>query len=255
MLATQLMRLVAALALDSGAYEKGLGDAEARFSGFAETLRAGLAAVKGLVTAGAVEVNRDSASMVEDAGRGLMAVTSMAGAALEGVNSASAALARFEAAVDGRMARLSASSVNWGMDMIQGFIDGMALREKALRAAVSGVAALIRSYLHFSKPDTGPLKDFDTYAPDMMALFSSGIRDNAHLVESQVEASFDIAPRILEGGVSAAAREVVVPRLSGNERPVNIVFELDGVQQWVYRLNKLEERRVGVKLSAGGGAY
>ena len=37
-----------------------------------------------------------------------------------------------------------------------------------------------------------------------------------------------------------------------NERPINIVFELEGAQKWVYRLNKAEEQRVGLKLSKGG---
>lgn len=44
-------------------------------------------------------------------------------------------------------------------------------------------------------------------------------------------------------------QEIAVPRQ--DNRPVNIVFELDGAQKWVYRLNKLEEQRVGLKLSKG----
>ena len=37
-------------------------------------------------------------------------------------------------------------------------------------------------------------------------------------------------------------------------RPVNIVFELDGAQQWIYRMNRAEDQRVGVRLTEGGGA-
>jgi len=33
------------------------------------------------------------------------------------------------------------------------------------------------------------------------------------------------------------------------DRPINIVFELDGAQKWIYRLNKAEEQRVGLKLA------
>lgn len=45
------------------------------------------------------------------------------------------------------------------------------------------------------------------------------------------------------------------PRTPINERPINIVFELDGAQRWIYRLNKAEEQRVGLKLSTGGSSY
>lgn len=34
----------------------------------------------------------------------------------------------------------------------------------------------------FSEPSRGPLSNFHTFAPDMMALFAKGIRDNLGLV-------------------------------------------------------------------------
>lgn len=177
------------------------------------------------------------------------------------------ALADAEAGLDGFTARvreglrtaeqLSASVVGdapgWGRDMIQGFTDGMLQRAPALRAAVAGIAQTVRSYLHFSEPDEGPLSDFHTYAPDMMALFAEGIRDNAHLVTDQIGRSFDIAPSIAQAA-APASREFTVPRNGGsaNDRPINVIFELEGAQQWIYRLNKAEEQRVGVRLSTGG---
>ena len=36
--------------------------------------------------------------------------------------------------------------------------------------------------MHFSEPEEGPLKNFSTYAPDMMKTFAEGIRKNQHLV-------------------------------------------------------------------------
>ena len=179
-----------------------------------------------------------------------------------------AALAEAEAGLDGFTARvqeglriaeqLSASVVGeapgWGRDMIQGFTDGMLQRAPALRAAVAGIAQTVRSYLHFSEPDEGPLSDFHTYAPDMMALFAQGIRDNAHLVTDQIGRSFDIAPSIVQAAAAPASQEFTVPRDGGSagDRPINVIFELEGAQQWIYRLNKAEEQRVGVRLSTGG---
>ena len=73
---------------------------------------------------------------------------------------------------------------NWGSDMIQNFIDGIMAKWNALKESVSNVAGTIKSFLHFSEPDVGPLKDFHTYAPDMMRMFAQGITDNVGLVKN-----------------------------------------------------------------------
>ena len=52
---------------------------------------------------------------------------------------------------------------------------------------MANVAKTVKSYLGFSVPETGPLHDFDSYAPDMMELYAKGIRDNLGKVEGSVE--------------------------------------------------------------------
>lgn len=79
----------------------------------------------------------------------------------------------------------------WGSDLINNFIDGLKQKWENLKATVSGVASTIRDFLGFSEPKEGPLSNFHTYAPDMMALFAQGIKDNEGLVRSQIESSFD----------------------------------------------------------------
>lgn len=73
-----------------------------------------------------------------------------------------------------------------GADMIQNFINGITAKAKALIAKVKSVAATVRAYLHFSEPDTGPLSDFHTYAPDMMKLFASGITKSSGVVQKAI---------------------------------------------------------------------
>lgn len=82
---------------------------------------------------------------------------------------------------------LASEALNWGADLIANFANGITSRLQALAATVSSMASTIRSYLHFSEPDKGPLADFHTYAPDMMKLFASGIENNLGLVESAVD--------------------------------------------------------------------
>lgn len=71
---------------------------------------------------------------------------------------------------------------NWGRDMIQNFINGILEKWNDLKASVSKVAQSVKDFLGFSEPDKGPLSNFHTYAPDMMQLFASGIKQNSSLV-------------------------------------------------------------------------
>lgn len=52
--------------------------------------------------------------------------------------------------------------------------------------AVTGVADKIRSVLHFSVPDEGPLSDADEYMPDFMKLLATGIKKNVRVVVKAV---------------------------------------------------------------------
>ena len=84
----------------------------------------------------------------------------------------------------------------WGRDLIINFANGIIEHTKAVWSSVKNVAQSIWDLLHFSEPDAGPLKDFHTYAPDMMRTFAEGITKNAHLVT-------DAASQAM-GGVSMA---------------------------------------------------
>lgn len=86
------------------------------------------------------------------------------------------------------------SMKNWGKDMIDGLIKGIKEKIQGVKDAVSGVADTIKGYLHFSVPDEGPLKDFDTYAPDMMKLFAQGITANAGLITRAISGAFNLQP-------------------------------------------------------------
>lgn len=73
---------------------------------------------------------------------------------------------------------------NWGSDLVHNIANGIRNAIGAVTSAVKDVADKIRSYLHFSEPDVGPLSNFSTYMPDMMKLMAKGINDNSYLVEN-----------------------------------------------------------------------
>lgn len=78
----------------------------------------------------------------------------------------------------------------WGRDMISNFVDGIRSKIGDVMSAASDIAETVRSYLHFSEPDVGPLADFSTYAPDMMKLFAQGMKENQDIIQKQFEESF-----------------------------------------------------------------
>lgn len=93
----------------------------------------------------------------------------------------------------------------WGKDLMRNFISGIKQKISDLRDAVSSAAEIVSSHLHFSEPDEGPLKNFHTYAPDMMKLFAQGIRDNEDLVARQMEKSFALPDISQEIGMTGAS--------------------------------------------------
>lgn len=78
--------------------------------------------------------------------------------------------------LDGLFGGLPSKALAWGKDMLQNFIDGITEKIAALKEKVLGVGNTIKEFLHFSKPDNGPLADSDTWMPDMMDLFVQGIK-------------------------------------------------------------------------------
>lgn len=60
------------------------------------------------------------------------------------------------------------SARSWGRDMLNGFAAGINERLGALREHVLNMVRTIWSLLHFSKPEEGPLRDYETWLPDMV---------------------------------------------------------------------------------------
>lgn len=73
---------------------------------------------------------------------------------------------------------LPSQALQWGKDLITNFVKGITGSIGKVVNAVKNVAATVANFIGFSEPEKGPLSDFHTYAPDMMKLYSQGIKDN-----------------------------------------------------------------------------
>ena len=77
---------------------------------------------------------------------------------------------------------LASNAFSWGADIVNGIINGIKSAIGALKNAVSNIAETIKSYLHFSVPDVGPLTDYEDWMPDFMKGLANGIDKSKSMV-------------------------------------------------------------------------
>ena len=81
---------------------------------------------------------------------------------------------------------LPGKALEWGKDFINGIADGIRSAIGNVVSAVSDVADKIRSFLHFSVPDEGPLTDYEGWMPDFMKGLAKGIEKGRGMVKEAV---------------------------------------------------------------------
>lgn len=155
----------------------------------------------------------------------------------------SSAASGLRSAAHDKLSSLSRSAHSWGQDLASGFANGISSGWRWVRNAASNLADLVRSYIHFSTPDVGPLADFDTYAPDMIKTFASGIESSKSLVVGSMNGlASDIRSNIGVGGtvevstqspVSQIANAVALGSVAStgrtaNNGPITIQLVVDG---------------------------
>lgn len=82
---------------------------------------------------------------------------------------------------------LVSQAFSWGSDMMDGLARGITSGISKLANAVNGAANKIRSKLHFSRPDEGPLRDYETWMPDFVQGMANGIEQNKYKLVNAVK--------------------------------------------------------------------
>lgn len=146
----------------------------------------------------------------------------------------------FTAAIDW-IKSLPAQALQWGADIINNIVEGIKGAVGKVGEAVSGVAGKIKGFLGFSEPDEGPLSDFHTYMPDMIALMTQGINAGKDKVRGALEA--------LTGDMSLMANVgIVSPSTAASTVGSSNISK--SVVQNVNINNKFEGDRAGQQKSA-----
>ncbi len=136
----------------------------------------------------------------------------------------------------GFITSLPGRALQWGMDFINGIAEGVRRAIGNVVSAVSDVADAIRSYLHFSVPDVGPLTDYESWMPDFMGGLARGIEKSRGLVRKAVE--------------GVAGDMVVSPKLADMQAVQAQGASMEAVRQMV---SDLQEMFAGMQGGDGMG--
>lgn len=125
---------------------------------------------------------------------------------------------------------------NWGADLVIGLAKGITDGGGIIAKAVSWIGGIIKGFLHFSRPDEGPLREYEKWMPDMIQGMADGIRDNAYLLQ---EAAADLGGKLkmqLQYDVGSANG---FAQVSTNSRTVS----MGGINVNVYPSEGMDEER------------
>lgn len=104
---------------------------------------------------------------------------------------------------------LASQAFQWGADFVGGIVNGIKSMIGKVGEAVSSVADKIRSFLHFSVPDEGPLTDYEGWMPDFIGGLAKGIEKSRGMIEQamqDVAGDMTVTPRVMaaQGGYSGS---------------------------------------------------
>ena len=108
------------------------------------------------------------------------------------------------------LASLPSRAYRYGVDFIQGMVNGIRNMIGSVENAVSNVANTIRSYLHFSVPDVGPLTDYESWMPDFLNGLSKGIEKNKGLVKNAVNGLAGDIKTGLKGEINLSSQNATI---------------------------------------------
>lgn len=125
---------------------------------------------------------------------------------------------------------------SWGADLVTGLANGILGSGGIITKAVSWIGGIISNFLHFSRPDEGPLREYEKWMPDMIQGMADGIRDNAYILQ---EAAADLGGKLkmqLQYDVGSANG---FAQVATNSRTVS----MGGINVNVYPSEGMDEER------------
>ena len=104
--------------------------------------------------------------------------------------------------ISSAISSLPSKALGWARDMMEGFGRGISNFMAKVTQPVKDLANKIASFLHFSKPDEGPLRDYETWMPDFVAGLATTLQKSQPVL--------DRAVANLAGGIENQAKGITL---------------------------------------------
>lgn len=128
--------------------------------------------------------------------------------------------------ITGVIGKLPGLALSWGRDLIGNLISGIESMAGNLTSAVSNIAGNIAKFLHFSKPDVGPLADADRWMGDLGDMLQKGLKEQAPKLAS---ASLTVAQSVAHLAPRAASATPALGSSMGASGTVTFVIQLPDI--------------------------
>ena len=86
-----------------------------------------------------------------------------------------------------KIKNLPKEMLNWGKDMMNGLVDGIKGAIGKVGDAAKSVGKKIKNFLHFSRPDEGPLREYEQWMPDFIQGLSNSLEKASPELINQVK--------------------------------------------------------------------
>ena len=157
---------------------------------------------------------------------------------------------------------LISQAFGWGRDLIMGIVNGIKNCISFVTDAVTSVADAIRSVLHFSVPDEGPLTDYESWMPDFIGGLANGIRKSRGMIKdamNDVAGDMVLSPTVQGASAGMAAGgvgimemiSVIRESLSGlkeetaGDTVIPVYIGSERIEEIVVKANKAASYRSG----------
>lgn len=127
----------------------------------------------------------------------------LAGGIADGIQKVTEEVSKISTEMRPLMEELAPLAEIWSGDMMDGFVHGIRKKTAEVEAACQSVASTVSDYLHFTRPEKGPLRYYEEWMPHMMQGLEEGIRGNMWRVTEQMAAlagSMDVMTMDMSGG-------------------------------------------------------
>lgn len=156
-------------------------------------------------------VSKAGESMVKSTNNNVPKIAEITKKAVSGMSSAisdktSSIISKAGSIASGIKKKISPIATNgskWGQDMVNGLADSLSGGIGRLSSIAQSIASSISSWLHFSRPDKGPLRYYDKWFPDMIDGLTGSLNKSAPTLYRAVNSMATKMANSLQGSIES----------------------------------------------------